>query len=471
MKVLLALMFFPRGGSAQVTRYLAGSLAENGWEPTIVAGSAPGQADARRFFRGLDVRPVDYSRALESDNPLRADPPMHPSFEDRADAPDRVFARVDDATYEHLVDAWEEILLDAGAADADLIHLNHLTPMNEAAERACPDVPRVGHLHGTELLMLARIDDGPPAGWDHAAEWAERLRRWARSCDRLLVLSPDAVRRVPELLGVDPVRVVWAPNGFDPGTFDRRPRTGQDRVALWREWLVDDPRGWTPADREPGSVWYSKGDLSAFADDAPVLLYVGRYTEVKRIPLLLRAYARAREEFAVRAPLVIVGGYPGEWEGEHPHDVIAETGAEDVFLAGWHDHDDLADALNASDVVVLPSVHEQFGQVIVEAMACGLPPVAIDAHGPATIIEAGEDGWLVAPDDEAAMADALVEAVSDGDERRRRGRNAYESSRARYSWPALAREVAGVYDDVIAGEPESRTAPGPRGGRAPQSSG
>src|SRR3954453_23028093 len=200
MKVLLALMFFPRGGSAQVVRYLAKNLPDNGWEPTIVAGSAPGEADAPSFFDGLDVRPVDYSGALESDAPLLADPPMHPSFEDREDAPDRVFAKVDDETYEHLVTAWEKQLTDAGAADADVLHLNHLTPINEAAERAFPDVPRIGHLHGTELLMLREIDQGPPESWDHAREWADRMRRWARACERLFVLSPDAVRRVPDLL-------------------------------------------------------------------------------------------------------------------------------------------------------------------------------------------------------------------------------------------------------------------------------
>jgi glycosyltransferase involved in cell wall biosynthesis len=99
--------------------------------------------------------------------------------------------------------------------------------------------------------------------------------------------------------------------------------------------------------------------------------------------------------------------------------------------------------------------------VIVEGMACGLPAIAVDAHGPATIIESGEDGWLVPPDDEDALADALVEAVNDPEERRRRGEAAYESSRARYSWPALAEEVAKVYEDVVEGRPESDTAPGP----------
>ncbi|MEA2481897.1 MAG: glycogen synthase, partial [Thermoleophilaceae bacterium] len=325
-KVVIALMFFPRGGSAQVVRYLARNLLDNDWQPTIVAGSQRGQGDAREFFDGLEVHPVDYTDALEADDPLRAPTPLHPSFEDRPDEPDRIFAKVDDDTYEHLVAAWERELRDAGAADADVIHLNHLTPMNEAAERAFPDLPRVGHLHGTELLMLREIDEGPPAGWDHASEWAERLRRWARSCERLFVLSPDAVRRVPDLLGVDPGKVVWAPNGFDPELFDRRPVTGSDRRSLWRSWLVEEPRGWDPESREPGSVSYTDDDLAAF-DDGPVLLYVGRYTEVKRIPLLIRAYARVRDRFDHRAPLVLLGGYPGEWEGDHPLDVIRETGA------------------------------------------------------------------------------------------------------------------------------------------------
>ena len=81
-------------------------------------------------------------------------------------------------------------------------------------------------------------------------------------------------------------------------------------------------------------------------------------------------------------------------------------------------------------------------------MACGLPVIAVDAHGPAEIVEAGETGWLVPPDDEEALAAALVEAVNGDDERRRRGEAAYRVARERYSWPALARDVARVYEEV-----------------------
>jgi glycosyltransferase involved in cell wall biosynthesis len=219
-----------------------------------------------------------------------------------------------------------------------------------------------------------------------------------------------------------------------------------DRRRLWREWLVENPRGWKPGG-EPGSIAYEDEDLAAFGE-GPVLLYVGRYTEVKRIPLLIRAYARACERFDKRAPLVVLGGHPGEYEGEHPLTVIEQTRARDVFLPGWRSHDDLALGLNASDVVVLPSVHEQFGQVLVEGMACGLPVIAVNNHGPATIVDDEETGLLVPPDDEEAMADALVRMVDDDDARARMGNTAYERSRSRYSWPALAERVAAVYADV-----------------------
>jgi glycosyltransferase involved in cell wall biosynthesis len=453
----MALLFFPRGGSAQVARYLARFLPRAGWDVTIACGSLgqPGdESHAGTFYRGLDVRPLDYTAAAAAPDPLAADPPFQPSYEDRPGAPDRILAGVDDEAYERLVATWSRELRAAGAGHAGVLHLHHLTPIHEAAERCFPDVPRVGHLHGTELLMLREIEAGPPPGWAHAGRWAERMRRWAAGCERLLVLSPDAVRRVPALLDVDPARVVWAPNGFDPEGFERRPVTGEARLEHWRRWLVEEPRGWDESG-QPGSVAYSEADLEPFRSGGPVLLYVGRFTEVKRVQLLIRAHARARERFARRAPLVLLGGFPGEWEGEHPLAVVRETGDPDVFLAGWRGHEDLPLGLNAADLLVLPSVREQFGAVIVEAMACGLAALVVDAYGPAEIVDAGETGWLVPPDDEEAMAAALVEVVNGEEERRRRGERAYDAARSRYSWPALAQGLAQVYAEVAEGRPPS----------------
>jgi glycosyltransferase involved in cell wall biosynthesis len=134
--------------------------------------------------------------------------------------------------------------------------------------------------------------------------------------------------------------------------------------------------------------------------------------------------------------------------GEHPLAVIRETGVQDVFLAGWRSHDDLPQAFAASDLIVLPSVREAFGLVLVEAMTCGLPALAVNAYGPAEIVDDGETGWLIPPDDATALADALVEAVDDPAGRRRRGELAYERSRARYGWPAIAAQADAIYARV-----------------------
>ena len=440
--VVSALMFFPRGGSAHVARALGHGLPLHGWDVTILSGSTTGHGDATRFYASLDPHVVDFGRA---------DVPMHPSYEDRADAPDPVFARVDDDTYERHVAVWADALLEAGARDADLLHLHHLTPVHEAAARVAPDVPVVAHLHGTELLMLEAIADGPPPGWAFADRWARRMRRWARRAERLIVLSPSQIGRAEAALGIDPARCVVLPNGFDPEAFHR---LELDRMAHWRRHLVDAPQGWRPG-LDAGSVAYAEGDLAAL-EDATVLLSVGRFTAVKRTDLLVRAFAAAQRRLRSKAALVIVGGHPGEWEGEHPADTIERHGVRGAFLAGWHDHDELPRFLSASDVLALASVREQFGQVLVEGMACAVPPIAVDRHGPASIVRAGGDdptGWLVEPDDEASLADAIVAAVDDPRERARRAEAARRDARARFSWPALAGRLAATFDETVATTP------------------
>ncbi len=448
----MGLQFFPRGGSAHVARNLAHGLPAAGWSARIVSGSVrrPGwPGDAAVFYAGLDVRPVDMTAALEAPDPMAADPPLHPSYEDRPGAPDRVFAALDDVEYERQVDAWARALEAAGASAADVLHLHHLTPIHAAAGRVAPGVPVVGHLHGTELLLLEAME-ADPGRWAHAGAWAARFREWAEGCERLIVLSGSQVQRVQTQLGIEPERCVRIANGYDPAAFTAAREV--DRPAFWRRRLVESPRGWAPG-ADAGSVSYAEADLEALTGAGPVLLYVGRFTEVKRLGLLIEAHAQGAPRFAQRAPLVIVGGYPGEWEGEHPLETVRRTGARDVFLAGWHGHDELPRFLAAADVVVLASVREQFGQVLVEGMACGLPVIAVDAFGPAEIVRAGETGWLVAADDLDGLADALVEAVNRPDERRRRGRAAEVDARERFTWPALAARVAEVYAEVSARGP------------------
>ena len=438
MRVLSGLMFFPRGGSAHVARALARQLPASGWDVTILSGSHKG-ADAHTFYAGLDTVIVDFDAG---------EAPMQPSYEDRPDAPDKVFARVDDDEFERHVDAWAGALERARAAEADVLHLHHLNPLHEAAARVAPDVPVVGHLHGTELLMLEHIADGPPAGWDYAEAWWERMRGWAARCQRIVVLSPSQIPRIERLLDIDADRCVVVPNGYDPSRFSRR---SLDRGAFWREQLAEHPRGWLPGE-EPGSLRYPPG-LAASLGQRCVLVCVGRFTEVKRMGLLVRAYARARERFDRPAALVFVGGHDGEWEAEHPGVVARELGLDDVFLAGWRDHEALPDFYSAADASVLASICEQFGLVLVEGMACELPAIAVGRYGPADIVRPGETGWLVEPDDEAALADAIVEAVRDPAELRRRGAVAARDVADRFAWPAIAERLSDTLVQAAASLP------------------
>jgi len=317
-------------------------------------------------------------------------------------------------------------------------------------------VPVLGQLHGTELALLRTIEAGAPPGWRYAQEWGRRLRAWARRC-ALLVVPPGAEAHAALLLGLERAKLRGLPSGVERERFSRRPLAGEERLAFWRRWLVEQPRGWDESGR-PGSIAYAEEELAPFWA-GPVFIYVGRYTAVKRLPLLIGAHARACERLGRPAPLVLVGGHPGEWEGEHPLAAARRIGNRHVFLAGWRPHEELPQALNAADALVLPSVAEAFGLVLVEAMACGLPVIACRAHGPAAIVAEGRTGWLVPPDDEEALVDALLAAARDPEERRARGERAHAESR-RYAWPVVAPRFAALYEELLVSTQERQSEAG-----------
>jgi D-inositol-3-phosphate glycosyltransferase len=497
----MGLFFYPRGGSAQVARYLASALDRKGWPVRLFTGSLgePGAAaNAATFFAGLDLVAADFTPALEAfergDDPMAAGIPLHPSFEDRAGAPDRLFASLDDREAGRQVAAWRRLFAEGGAAEAAIAHLHHLTPQHDALARVAPNLPVVAHLHGTELKMLDGIRrrrelalrlgtdlTGMAAGaagghaapltdaerellqatrweaWGHGDAWEARLQANAQRANQLIAISPHDRDEAVRLLGVDASRVEVISNGVDVDRFDRHHPGPGERRARWRGWLVDDPRGWD-ASGVAGSVRYGADDLAVFADPKtgeanPVLLYVGRFLAFKRVPLLVRAYQRARSSFERPAPLVIWGGYPGEWEEEHPVEVARSGGSEGIYFTGWRGHDELPEGLNAADVLVAPSVDEPFGQVYVEAMACGLSVIATPTGGPLSFVNSGPgrpNGWLVDPDDEPALAATLIEVVNDAAERRARGEAAYEQIRAGYAWDTIASRVASLYERVLA---------------------
>jgi glycosyltransferase involved in cell wall biosynthesis len=506
-RVVMGLLFFPRGGSAYVARYLSHALSGAGWDMSLVSGSLgpPGaETNASTFFAGTDVHAVDYTDALgvflAGGSAIAAPVPMHPSFEDRADAPDIVLASVPSEFADRLSSVWEDPFAAAAAGEVDVVHLHHLTPQLDAVTDRWPNVPVLAHLHGTELKFIEAIEEraaaaaalgttlsGMPAlvadqrdwsagldcshsvlvettrwdQWVHGEFWAAHLRAQAQRADQLVVVSPADQVTATALLAVDPERIVAIPNGVDIDRFRPRLLTLDERRARFRRWLVEEPQGWKERGA-PGTVTYGDDDLDRLLGvdgDAVVLLYVGRFTSVKRVPVLIRAFAQARARFERPASLVVWGGSPGEFEDEHPVTVATKVGADGIYFAGWRGHDDLPDALAASDAFVMASVNDSYPQAPLEAMAVGLPVIATTSGGFPSMINLDPTrltGWLVAPDDVDALADALVDAVNRPAERRWRAEHTLAHARAHLSWNDLIPRFEDAYTAAIARHAASR---------------
>jgi glycosyltransferase involved in cell wall biosynthesis len=461
----MGLYFWPRGGSAQVARYLCRALAGGPWAPVLHAGSLgpPGTAtNAGTFYEGVRCEPVDYTPAwsawADGTDPMTAPVPLHASYEDKPDVPDRSFFELDDGAFDRQVDSWCRSFRRRTVPDPAVVHLHHLTPMHAAARLAWPGVPIVTHLHGTELKMLASADRHQRrAGGSFVAEWVGRMQRWASDSDAVVAVSDADHRLARSLLPLGPDRLTTITSGVDTSVFAPRPRDRARSRALWQRLLVEDPRGWRPGGG-PGSIRYRAADLDAFTDGAgqpvPVVVFAGRFLAFKRLSLLIEAHHAAQR--SCRSVLVVIGGFPGEWEGEHPHDTVQRIGARDVFFAGWRGHGDLAAVLRSADVFAAPSVDEPFGLVYLEAMAAGVPPIAADSGGPPSFINvdpAGPTGWLVTSDDREALTAALVAAVADPADRSARGDRAARFVRDHYSWTATAQAFAALYGRVTSETP------------------
>ena len=205
---------------------------------------------------------------------------------------------------------------------------------------------------------------------------------------------------------------------------------------------------------------YDQSDIERLRDKSgnlrPLVIFVGRFLDFKRVPLLLRAVSQVNQLFdsSNNPPfnLLVWGGMPGEWEGEHPHTVARSLDLLNVFFCGWLPHDALSEGLNVADVLVAPSYNEPFGQVYIEAMATGVPVIATRSGGPLDfVVDTGPraNGWFCEVDDVDSLATTLHQVLMNETERKRRGTNALALIRGEYDWKEIARRYDEVYKHVI----------------------
>lgn len=150
-------------------------------------------------------------------------------------------------------------------------------------------------------------------------------------------------------------------------------------------------------------------DMTAFISDSkPVVLSAGRFARAKNYFLLLDSFAIVRKK--INASLIIIG------DGSLRNDLIERAEnlgiSRDVAFPGWKDNP--FNWIAHADVFVLSSSWEAFGNVIIEAFACGVPVVSTDCPvGPREIITHGVDGLLVNAEDKNDLAEKIIMLLSD----------------------------------------------------------
>jgi len=158
-----------------------------------------------------------------------------------------------------------------------------------------------------------------------------------------------------------------------------------------------------------------------------LLMHLSNFRPVKRVQDCIRILHEVRKH--VGAHLLMVGDGP---ERGHAESLTRELGEEGhVTFMGKQNH--VERLIPQADVLLLPSELESFGLVALEAMACGVPPVATRVGGVPELITHEVDGYLEAPGDIAAQADRVTALLTDEKLRERLSRAARETALTRFS--------------------------------------
>ena len=246
----------------------------------------------------------------------------------------------------------------------------------------------------------------------YGLDWARplidaHLRRFYRRSDHVLAPTSALVAEIKAMRGDDHASV-WS-RGIDADLFNP-----DKRDLAWRR-------------------------AQGIADDEVVVLFFGRIVLEKGIDTFVSVIHRLQQQGLHVRPLVVGAG---------PAAALFEGLPATVFTGHVSGHD-LARAVASADVLLCPSTTETFGNVLVEAMASGLPVVSADAQNARSILTPGLDGFICAPVDVDAYAQVLAQLIADPDLRRTIGAAARRTSLT-YSWDAASRSVEAAYRAVLA---------------------
>jgi glycosyltransferase involved in cell wall biosynthesis len=236
------------------------------------------------------------------------------------------------------------------------------------------------------------------------------LQRWAH---RVMLLNTEMEQEAVEA-GFRRDQLLWMPNPVDVNEFT--PLPDQDRNALRAK--LDIPR------------------------DSCVIVFVGRLAPEKRLPSLIRAFARLNAELP-ECLLVLIGDGA---ERNALESLAQQTGARGIRFAGRVPVDSVRRWVQASDIFALVSYREGLPCSLIEAMAAGLPSVVSDIPATRQLVTHGESGFLCEPGNEDQIAAMMAQLVRDPAERRQFGAAARKAVIRNYSTD----EVVTRYEELLA---------------------
>ena len=301
----------------------------------------------------------------------------------------------------------------------DLIHTHYWASGLAGLEVSrLSGIPHVSTFHTIAAVKEQASELSPEPHERHEAE-----RAIAQGADGILAWTRFEADSLVSMLGAERERIAVAPIGVDTQRF-------------------------RPLDRAEAR---SRLGISA---DEETLLYVGRLDRIKGADVLLRTAALLAERPRIRVRFV--GGEVDTDFAEGLRTMAANLNIADrVSWIGTVPNDELPWHYAAADMVIVPSYSESYSIVAAEAMACGTPVVASNVPGPASFIEDGVWGRLVAAGDAPALACAVQELLDDASLRDRLGSGGLTAAR-QMTWGASAGAVLGLYERVIAGLPSTR---------------
>ena len=177
--------------------------------------------------------------------------------------------------------------------------------------------------------------------------------------------------------------------------------------------------------------------------EGPIIGTVGRLVPIKGHVWLLKAASQVLAEFP-GACFVFVGGGPLLEELIRSAEELGIR-RHVVFLGS---RQDVPECLAALDVFVLPSLNEGMGRALIEAMAVGVPVVATRVGGIPDVVVEGVTGALVPPQNEKALAEALLDLLRDAPRRQAYGEAAKRHVDERYDIKTMVRSIERLYDAV-----------------------